>query len=383
MTRKAAVELTLSTLRFFWTSRQGDDGDVTGHKGFFYHFLDMQSGLRTWRCELSMVDTALLMAGVLVAGIYFDGAGGDEAQIRKLSEALYARVDWPWAQGKHPTLRQGWKPKSGFLHYGWDGYNEATILHVLAVAAPSNPISDKCYAGWTATYQWENIYGYDVLYGGPLFMHQFSHAWIDFEGIRDDFMREKNSDYFENSRRSTHVHREYARRNPYGYQGYGENLWGLSANDGPGNFTTSIDRRRRKFFGYAARGAPFGPDDGTISPWSCLASLPFAPDICLNALRHLRERYPKIIDNFRMPSAFNPTLVHRRKHGEDGWVSEGQYGLDQGLVVMMIENHRSRLIWNLTRASPHIRAGLHRAGFTGGWLSQPAAVRRQEDHDVG
>ena len=144
-----------------------------------------------------MVDTALLMAGVLVAGIYFDGAGGEEAQIRKLSEGLYARVDWPWAHGKHAALRQGWKPKSGFLHYGWDGYNEATILHVLAVAAPSNPILDKCYAGWTATYQWENIYGYDVLYGGPLFMHQFSHAWIDYEGIRDDFMREKNSDYFE------------------------------------------------------------------------------------------------------------------------------------------------------------------------------------------
>ena len=145
----------------------------------------------------------------------------------------------------------------------------------------------------------------------------------------------------------------------------------------------SIDRRRRRFFGYAARGAPFGPDDGTIAPWSCLASLPFAPDICLSALRHLCERYPKIIENFRMPSAFNPTLTRRRKYGEDGWVSEGRYGLDQGLVVMMVENHRSRLIWNLTRAIPHIRTGLHRAGFTGGWLSQPTTLRRQENQDVG
>jgi hypothetical protein len=145
----------------------------------------------------------------------------------------------------------------------------------------------------------------------------------------------------------------------------------------------SIDRRRRKFFGYAACGAPFGPDDGTVAPWSCLASLPFAPDICLNALRHLRERYPKIIDNFRMPSAFNPTLTHRRRHGENCWVSEGRYGLDQGLLVMMIENHRSRLIWKLTRASPHIRAGLRKTGFTGGWLSQPTDPWRQENRDVG
>ena len=166
MTREAAAKLTLAALRFFWTSTQGNGDDVTGHKGFYYHFLDMRTGRRVWRCELSMVDTALLMAGVLVAGAYFSGDGEDEREIRDLAEALYRRVDWRWAQGRTPTLRQGWKPKSGFLHYGWEGYNEATILYVLSMASPDSPSSDDSYVGWTATYQWENIYGYDVLYGG-------------------------------------------------------------------------------------------------------------------------------------------------------------------------------------------------------------------------
>jgi hypothetical protein len=376
MSRGAAVKLTLAALRFFWNSPQGGHDDVTGHKGFYYHFLDMRTGLRIWRCELSMVDTALLISGVLVAASYFSGEDEEEARIRELAEALYRRVDWRWAQGSSPTLRQGWKPKSGFLHYGWEGYNEATILYVLSMASPDSPTSDNSYEGWTATYQWENIYGYDVLYGGPLFMHQFSHAWIDFAGIRDAFMREKNSDYFENSRRATYLHRDYARHNPYGYGGYDENLWGLSAGDGPGGFRTSVERQRRRFSGYAARGAPFGPDDGTIAPWSYPASLPFAPDICLAALRHLGDRYPEVIDNFRLPSGFNPTLANRRKFGRHGWVSEGHYGLDQGIVVMMIENHRSGLIWKLMRSNQHIRRGLHKAGFNGGWLSPPASLAR-------
>jgi len=384
MTREAAIKLTLATLRFFRNSRQGNGDDVTGHKGFYYHFLDMQTGLRTWRCELSMVDTALLMAGVLVAGAYFCGDNEDEAEIRDVADVLYRRVDWRWAQGRRPTLRQGWKPRSGFLHSDWEGYNEATILYVLAMASPDHPVSDDSYAAWTSTYQWETIYGRDVLYGGPLFMHQFSHAWIDFAGIRDAFMREKNSDYFENSRRSTYIHRDYARQNPLGFDGASEDLWGLSAGDGPGNFRAQIARRPRKFLSYAARGAPFGPDDGTIAPWSCLASLPFAPEICLPALRHLQERYPQMIDNFRMPSGFNPTLANRRGFGPNGWISQGHYGLDQGIVVLMIENHRSRLIWELMRSSPPIRLGLNKAGFTGGWLSQPArASPGATDHHVG
>jgi hypothetical protein len=365
--RRRAADLTLAALRFFDQSPHGRDDDATGYRGFYYHFLDMQTGQRVWRCELSMVDTALLIAGVLVAGSYFDVP--DETEIRDLSERLYRRIDWDWARGGKATLRQGWKPKSGFLHYGWEGYNEATVLYVLALAAPDHPVSGDCFAGWTATYQWENIYGLDVLYGGPLFMHQFSHAWIDFAGIRDAFMREKASDYFENSRRATLLHREYARRNPFGFKGYGADLWGLSANDGPGGFRVRVDGQRHSFYGYAARGAPFGPDDGTLSPWSYLASLPFAPDESLAALRHLLRCFPHVAPDLRMPSAFNPTLAGRRGFGPGGWISAGHYGLDQGIATMMIENYRSGMIWNLLRANPHIRTGLHRAGFAGGWLT--------------
>ncbi len=370
ISRKDAAALTLAALRFFRDSPQGKEDDATGHRGFYYHFLDMQSGRRVWRCELSMVDTGLLMAGILVAGSYFDRA--DEVEIRDLAEALYRRVDWLWAQAGKATLRLGWKPRSGFLHYGWDGYNEATVLYVLAAASPDHAISDSCYAGWTATYQWENIYGFDVLYGGPLFMHQFSHAWIDFAGIRDAFMREKRSDYFENSRHATLLHREYARRNPLGFKGYGEDLWGLSANDGPGGFRVRVDGQRHSFYGYAARGAPFGPDDGSIAPWSWLASLPFTPELSLSALRHLTARYPSVAPALRMPSAFNPTLAGRRGFGAEGWISDGFYGLDQGIATMMIENHRSGMIWELMRANPHIRAGLRRVGFGGGWLARGA-----------
>ncbi|MFZ1470445.1 MAG: glucoamylase family protein [Paracoccaceae bacterium] len=371
ISRARAVDLTLSALRFFRDSPQGKEDDATGHRGFYYHFLDMQTGQRVWRCELSMVDTALLIAGVLVASAYFDRT--DEAEIRDLADALFRRVDWSWAQGSKATLRQGWKPTSGFLHYGWEGYNEATLLYVLAMAAPEHPISGDCFTGWTATYQWENIYGLDVLYGGPLFMHQFSQAWIDFAGIRDPFMREKGSDYFENSRRATLLHREYACRNPHGFKGYGEDLWGLSANDGPGGFRVRVEGQRHSFFGYAARGAPFGPDDGTIAPWSYLASLPFTPELSLSALRHLIDRYPLVAPDFRMPSAFNPTLANRRDFGPDGWISNGFYGLDQGIAVMMIENHGSGMIWDLMRSNPYIRTGLHRAGFSGGWLAQGGA----------
>ncbi len=371
ISRKRAADLTLAALRFFRDSPQGKEEDTTGHRGFYYHFLDMQTGRRVWRSELSMVDTALLMAGILVAGSYFDQP--DESEIRDLAEALYRRVNWAWAQGSKGTLRQGWKPKSGFLHYGWEGYNEATVLYVLAMASPEHAISGACFAGWEATYQWENIYGFDVLYGGPLFMHQFSHAWIDFAGIRDAFMREKRSDYFVNSRRATLLHREYASRNPRGFKGYGEDLWGLSACDGPGGFRARIEGQRHSFMGYAARGAPFGPDDGTIAPWSYLASMPFAPEICLSGLRHLLSRYPTVAPGFRMPSAFNPTLAGRRGYGPDGWISDGLYGLDQGIAVMMIENYRSGMIWDLMRANRHIRVGLQSAGFRGGWMGKGGA----------
>ncbi|MHA6688513.1 glucoamylase family protein [Mesorhizobium sp. A556] len=364
MTRADAVSRSLSVLRFFSDSDQSGDPGATGYKGFYYHFLDIRTGVRVWRCELSMVDTALLIAGALTASAYFDSDSDEESELRRIVDTLYRRIDWIWALGGETTIRLGWKPECGFLHYGWEGYNEAIVLYVLALGSPTHPLEAHSYEAWTGTYQWENLYGHDFLYAGPLFVHQFSHAWIDFRDIRDRFMREKKCNYFENSRRAIEVQREYTRRNPHRFVGYDESCWGLTACDGPSDQPPSSTRRHR-LFGYAARGVPYGPDDGTLGGWSALASLPFAPEIALCAAREMLRRYPEMLSTEQYTSSFNPTLTSA---GNGAWASAGHFGLDQGIVVMMIENYRTQLIWRLTRSCNYIGAGLRRAGFRGGWL---------------
>jgi hypothetical protein len=366
LSRDEAVDLSLTALRFFRDSDQSGASDATGYKGFYYHFLDMQSGVRVWRSELSMIDTALLIAGALTARMYFDADTAQEDELREIADQLYRRIDWRWAQDGGTTMKQGWKPESGFLHYGWEGYSESIVLYVLALGSPTHPAGPHTYEAWTVTYQWENLYDVDFLYAGPLFIHQFSHAWIDFREIRDAFMREKCSDYFENSRRAVTIQREYARRNPLEFVGYDEDCWGLTACDGPTRaMPDAYGGARRRLFGYAARGVPWGPDDGTLAGWAPLASLPFAPDIVLSTVRAMHERYPQMCPDQRYASGFNPGLTDA---GGSYWVSPGHYGLDQGIVAMMIENHRSELTWRLMRRCPWIVAGLRRAGFTGGWL---------------
>ncbi len=365
MARSEAVARSVAVLRFFRDSDQSGGPDATGYKGFYYHFLDQRTGVRVWHSELSMIDTALLLAGALVARMYFTADTPKETELRELAETLYLRVDWRWSQGGSATIRQGWKPECGYLHYGWDGYNEAIILYVLAAASPTYPIDESCYEAWTATYQWENLYGYDFLFAGPLFVHQYSHAWIDFRGIQDRFMREKRCDYFENSRRATYVQREYALRNPRGFAAYGEDCWGLTAGDGPTDEVPAVSNEPRRLFGYAARGVPYGPDDGTLSGSAALSSLPFAPRIALRAVRNMARRFPEMLSANQYASGFNPSLA---ADGGPAWVSSGKIGLDQGIVLMMIENHRTEMIWKLMRACPHIGTGLRRTGFRGGWL---------------
>lgn len=365
MEREDAVRRSLAALRFFRDSDQSGSPTATGFAGFYYHFLDIHTGARVWQSELSMIDTALLIAGVLTASAYFTAATPDEAELRELADFLYRRVDWRWAQNEGDTIRQGWKPECGFLHYGWEGYSEAILLYALAMGSPTHPIHGDCYKAWTATYQWENLYDHDYLYAGPLFVHQFSHAWIDFRGIRDDFMCEKRSDYFENSRRAVLIQREYAQRNPHEFAGYEINCWGLTACDGPSDELPDVSNEKRRLFGYAARGVPYGPDDGTLSAPSVLASLPFAPEIVLSDVRNMMTRYPEMLTAERFASSFNPSLADA-----DGraWFSAGHYGLDQGIALLMIENHRSGLLWQLMRACPYIRSGLDCAGFRDGWL---------------
>jgi hypothetical protein len=367
--RSAAVERTLATLRFFWNSPQGPERDATGYKGFYYHFLDMETGRRVWDCELSTVDSAFLLAGALTAGAYFDAETSEEQEIRTLADSLYRRCDWVWAQNDQETLTHGWQPESGFIDYRWEGYDEALLLYVLALASPTHALSPKSYDAWLSTYRWEHCYGYDYVYGGPLFTHQLSHIWIDFRGIQDAFMREKGIDYFENSRRATYVQRCYAMANPLKFAGYGECCWGITASDGPGPGTLKLNGIERTFFDYAGRGVPYGPDDGTLAPWAVVASLPFAPEIVVPAIDFcIHQIKLKNSSPYGFKASFNPTHPGEPGNSFGCWISPWHFGLNQGPIVLMIENYRSGMLWRLMRGCRYFEAGLRRAGFTGGWL---------------
>jgi hypothetical protein len=368
MTRADAIKRVLATLRFFWDSPQGEQRDATGYRGFFYHFLDMESGRRAWGSELSTIDTTFLIAGALAAASYFDGDAKEEREISKLADSLYRRIDWRWAMNGGPTVAHAWKPGHGFLKARWEGYNEAILLYVLGLGSPTHPLPAQSYKAWTRTYRWRKLYGQELLYAGPLFIHQLSHVWIDFRGIADAYMRERGLDYFENSRRATLAQQQYAIRNPNRFKGYGETCWGLTASDGPGPATRRIDGVERRFYDYKARSIPYGPDDGTLAPWAVVASLPFAPEIVLPTLRHIDAAYPAMMSTYGLKCSFNPTFSDGPRSPQ-GWHSSGYYGIEQGPIVLMIENHRSGLLWSLMKRCPYLVTGLRRAGFTNGWLS--------------
>ncbi len=336
MTRTDAVTRTLALLRFFWASPQGTAFDATGHKGFYYHFLDLSTGRRAGLCELSTIDSTFLFAGMLAAAAYFDHEDQDEQAVRTLADALYRRADWPWACNGAATVTHGWTPEGGFLPYRWSGYDEATLLYVLGLGSPTHPLPAESYTAWTSTYKWKTIYGHELLYGGPLFVHQYSHIWLDMRGIQDAFARDKGIDYSENSRRATYVQREYPIRNP-------------------------LD--------FAAHGAPYGPDDGTVAPWAVAASLPFAPEIVLPSLQHFQDVYPQVTGEYCFRCSFNLSFPDEAESdGHAGWTSPYHFGINLGPVVLMCENHRSDFLWRLIRACPYVVAGLRRAGFANGWL---------------
>ena len=367
ISREFAPELVLKRLRFFRDSPQGPESNPTGYRGFYYHFLDMKTGRRVWDCELSTIDSAFLFAGMLTCAAYFDGDSEGETEIRRLADELYRRADWQWATNGGAAICHGWRPENGFIPHYWTGYDEALLLYVLALGSPTFPVARESYAAYCSTYAWKQIYGRELLYSGPLFTHQLSHLWIDFRELRDAFMREHDSNYFENSRQATYVHQEYARHNPLEFAGYGEFCWGITATDGPGWEKRMVNGVERQFYDYCARGAPFGPDDGTLAPWVVLASLPFAPEIVIPTVHAMGQLDIGMTKRYGFKPSFNQTYaVPDSPTG--WWVTPYHFGIDQGPVALMIENYRTGLIWNITRRSPYITAGLRRAGFTGGWL---------------
>ncbi|MDE2154725.1 MAG: Tat pathway signal protein [Xanthomonadaceae bacterium] len=387
ITRQQAVGRTLATLRFFHDAPQnGSEDDAAGFHGFFYHFLDMHTGKREghWT-ELSSVDTTLLLGGVLFAESYYDRDTPQEKEIRQLADAIYRRVDWPWMQPHKPLISMGWTPGGKFIPADWKGYNEGMLIYVLALGSPTHPVSAGAWKAWTSTNDrsWGTFEGRTFLNFAPLFGHQYSQAWIDFRGIRDAWSRAHGLDYFENSRRATCSQRDYAIANPGRWTGYGKDIWGLTASNGPGNFVVGSGAGERKFDGYAARGAGLDHivDDGTIAPTAAGGSIAFAPRIVVPALMQMKRRYGQwIYDRYGFVDAFNPSfhLKTALRTGKlvpgMGWVDTEQLGIDQGPIVLMIENWRSDLVWKVMKRNPYIREGLQRAGFTGGWLTRPVPV---------
>ena len=383
ITREEGRDRVLMTLKFLHDAPQGPEPATTaGYEGFFYHFLNFTTGHRYGDSEISTVDTALLIAGVLFAGNFFDLDNPGETEIRKLADALYRRVNWPWAAVYGLDIAMGWSPELGFIRFDWRGYNEAMLVYILGLGSPSYPISARTWEAWTSEYddRWGTLEGQTHLTFGPMFGHQYSAIWIDYRGIYDRFMYLQGFDYFENSRRAALAQRAYAIRNPLDWEGYGPNVWGLTASDGPANVTLPYRGEMRKFASYAARGVGLTEnfDDGTLAPTAVISSLPFAPEIVVPAVKTIYSRYGRhIYGKYGFVDSFNPSfdydipLVHGRRVRGLGWVASDYLGIDQGPIIAMIENYRSELIWRVMKGDPYLRKGLQRAGFEGGWLNEP------------
>ena len=372
ITRQQAAQRIVTTLRFFAQAPQLEKATgVAGYKGFFYHFLDMKTGERFKQVELSTIDTALLLGGILSAQTYFDKNTPIETEIRQLAEQIYGRVDWTWMQNHKPFVSMGWHPEKGFIPADWKGYNEAMLLYVLALGSPTHPVGTDVWPAWTKSYDWAAFQGQQHVNFDPLFGHQYSHIWIDFRDIQDGYMKKKGLDYAENSRRATYANRAYCMKNPGKWQDYSSTIWGLTACDGPKDTTAA----GLQFFSYRARGAASTQivDDGTIAPTAAGGSIAFAPEICLPALQAMKAKYgDKLYGQYGFRDAFNPTYRYASAFANgsttNGWFDIDYLGIDQGPILLMSENLRTDFVWSLMKRNPHIQKGLRRAGFTGGWL---------------
>jgi hypothetical protein len=360
ITREYAARLTLSMLNFFSGSDQSDDKFATGRIGFYYHFLDMKTGKRFWNCELSSIDSGLLFCGMIFARNYFINSNVVENQIRNLAKKLLDRADWKqWVmseESKYPNqICMGWEEK-GFHTTGWFGYTESLFLYVIA-AGMNLPNPEKAYASFQSTYRWREPFKKEFAHVvfPPLFAHQYSFLWLNPFGLTDSYMNQKGIDYAENSRRAVYVNREYSIVNPMKWAGYDSLCWGLTACDGPGEKFNYGDKR---FTGYAARGSAgldsTENDDGTLAPTAPGGSIPFAPEICIPALMNISGKYKNVWGKHGFTDSFNPTL---------NWVDTDDLGLDQGPIVLMIENYYNGFVWKYFMKDEIVKKGLKKLGF--------------------
>ena len=311
--------------------------DLPHEHGWYYHFVDMRTGERVWRCELSSIDTALLLAGALTAGAYFGGEVGE------LANAIYERVDFQWmltdggAKPDSLTLCHGWKPESGFLASRWDSYSEHMVLYLLGIGSPTHPIPAETWEAWARPVG--EYGGYETFRVGPLFTHQFSHAFVDFQGAVDAGGR----DYWRSSVNATLANRQFCIDNADAYATYGPDVWGLSACDGPD--------------GYRAYSAPPGriEHDGTVAILATLGSAPFAPELVASFAGRLMSQHR---DEAWGKYGFTDSVNLDR----DFWAPD-VIGIDVGAAVLMIENQRTGMVWETFAKVPNVRRALDAVGF--------------------
>ncbi len=321
-----AMEVILATLRFFAK-------EAEHVHGFFYHFLDFLTGERyreKWKSEVSSVDTAWLLAGVLVAKEAFP----DRREVRRLAEQIEERVDWNWMRNGQLTLTMGWTPEEGFIPSRWDEYAEHMFMYLIGLGSPTYPLPEESWDAWERN--WTEYKGYRYLDCQPLFTHQYSHAFVDFRKRRDRY-----ADYWESAVQATLANRQFCIDHADRFKSYGPNSWGLTACDGPD--------------GYRAYGPKEGWHDGTVAPHAPAGSLPFAPQECIAALRFFREQFSdRLWGRYGFRAAFNL---------DRNWWATDTLGIDQGITVIMIENLRTGQVWRWMEGNSTLQRGLKRARF--------------------
>lgn len=345
ISRTQGVARVLVTLSTFLQKPQGTNtSGMIGYNGWFYHFLDMNTGLRSPNSEVSSIDTALLLSGILYAKQYFNGTNSDETSIRVLADAIFNRLDWTWMSRGTSAVSMGWFPPGSFITNNWVGYDEGMIIYLLGMGKATNPLPASGWSIWTNGYTWATNYGQAYVQFPPLFGHANSHCWVDFRHVADAYMNSHGSTYFENSRRATRAQLAYCIANPLHWPGYSSNVWGLTACDDP-------------FVGYEAHGAPPAQnDDGTIAPAAPGGAMAFTPEYSLPTLQYM---YGNFRTNLWTANGFRDAFNLR----SPPWYDTDELGIDQGPIVIMIENYRTQRVWKLFMQNAEIQRGLRQAGF--------------------
>jgi len=324
VSRGEALERLFTTLRFLWRK-------LPNHRGFFFHFANAETGQRMFDSEVSSVDTALLLCGVLTCREHFKHPG-----VSELASLIFERVDWSWLSEDTTLLGHGWTPEVGFLQSRWDDYSELMMMYLLGMGSTAHPLKEETWTAWKRlTFEYDGMRYIGSF--APLFVHQFSQAWFDFRGQRD-----KYADYFLNSVTATEVHRRWCLELSKQFPTYSEDLWGITASDSQQ--------------GYVAWGGPpaMGPIDGTVVPSAAGGSLPFLPGPTMRVLKNIREHYPLAWCKYGFLNAFNPLK---------NWYDTDVVGIDTGITIVMAENLRTGFVWETFMKNPEARRGMERAGF--------------------